>query len=441
MSKYLFGLKLLLIPIAMVFLYLAWARSLPLKIDLKTPIQASTSVNQDFPSLIPGKYFQVSISPSKVDAYISAEYRLWIPSQAVKIRGLIVKQHGCGDNAAETGLNYANDIHWQALAAKYQLGLIGTKLPTGNKPCEHWALINYGSGKAFLKALNVLATKSNHPELEAAPWILWGHSGGADWVAQMFQQYPQRTIALVSVRCGGFTFFGRNPELFNTPVLFAVGENEPTVEECVNLPKEVFARYRNAGALWTLAVEVGAGHEVGNSRLLAIPYLDAVIAARLPEQGGQLRPISEEMGWLGNTVTYETEDTSRYRGRSFESVWLPNKEIASKWQEYMKVGKVSPSRKPSTPSNVQAAKTAAKTALVSWEFTPDLENGLPSFRIYRDNVLLTTIQGQKHTFNGAPDPLSIKLEFEDKSARSNSVYTVAATNLLGESISDPARLD
>ncbi|NJL53421.1 MAG: hypothetical protein HC930_16895 [Hydrococcus sp. SU_1_0] len=39
----------------------------------------------------------------------------------------------------------------------------------------------------------------------------------------MMQQYPERTIAVIAARAGGFTFLGTNPNLKNIPVLFRFG--------------------------------------------------------------------------------------------------------------------------------------------------------------------------------------------------------------------------
>jgi pimeloyl-ACP methyl ester carboxylesterase len=425
--------KFLIIPLGIIvtLLYFAWKQW-----ALSHFESSSQKINVAEQSLLPGNYFEASIPPPKEAQYSSADYRIWIPSNTKKIRGLIIKQHGCGDPAAASGMNHAKDLQWQALALKHQFALIGTKLPSGNKPCESWALINYGSGKAFLKALNALAEKSQHSELENAPWVLWGHSGGADWAAQMLQEYPERTIAMVAARCGGFTFFGVNPKLADIPVLFSLGENEPTEDECLNLPQKVFTRYRKTGALWAVAVGNKTGHETGDTRFLAIPYLDEIITKRLPAQGNQLRPIKAAQGWLGNPRTQEIAPVDSYTGDSFKAAWLPNEDIAKKWQGYVKTGKVPPTQKPAAPSNVRAATIHPTEVTIKWDFTPDLENGLPSFNIYRNNTLIATIKGQDHNFGDSPKLQGIALEFRDKYMKGSTKYNISAVNELGESKSE-----
>lgn len=402
------------------------------------PPQANVTGNS---SILRGKYYETSIPPSKEDYYQSADFRIWIPQGVQTIRGLIVKQHGCGDPAAATGLDHANDLQWQALAAKHQLALMGTKFTTGNHPCEYWVLMNYGSGAAFLKALHAFAQQSQHPELDRVPWAFWGHSGGADWATQMLQEYPERTIAAIAARGGAVNLFGSNPTIAAIPVLFAIGEKDKlSIKEGRDLPIQVFRRHRNLQAPWAFAIEAQTGHETGDNRLLSIPYLDAILTARLPEHGNNLRPIDKTQGWLGNPVTHQIAPVDRFDGDRLEAVWLPNEETARKWQQYVTTGKILPTRKPNAPTEVRASVTSSSTALITWHYTPDLENGLPSFRIYRDRNLIKTFRGQEHNFGDAPEPANIMLEFQDQNATPDSSYSVGAFNDLGESISQTIQL-
>jgi hypothetical protein len=177
---------LLLTFLTVVILYLGWEKWL-LTIPQPLPQKSTITVGRR-DTLLGGSYYEASIPPTGAAKYLSADYRLWIPDDVQTVRGLIVKQHGCGDPAAATGLEYASDLQWQALALKHQFALLGTKLPTGHpdsQECDNWGVIDFGSEDAFLKALHVLAQKSEHPELDKVPWAFWGHSGGADWAVQM----------------------------------------------------------------------------------------------------------------------------------------------------------------------------------------------------------------------------------------------------------------
>ena len=479
----------LLIFLIVLILHLGWAKWL---LSVPNPLpQKSTISTRQKNSLEWGEYYETSVPPTGAAKYISADYRIWIPSGVETVRGVIVKQHGCGGDAAtDMGLAHANDLQWQALATKHQLALLGSKYPTDyqtvgrypDDPCNSWAVIDRGSEEALLKALYEFGQKSHHPELDKLPWVLWGFSGGADWAIQMAQKYPERTIASVLMRCGGVLISPSEPSQLLTsnvdpaalgvPILFAVGEKENAdlFDECHNLPKKIFSRFRQAGALWAIAVEADMGHGSTDTRLLAIPYLDSILTARLAPDSTKLRQIDEATGWLANPVTHEIAPIKQYKGDPLQAAWLPDQETAYKWQAYITnpnlwdkarysfcsnkklltlLGvphlsescypeRVSPTRKPDAPNDVRAIRIGATEVVLTWNFIPEIENGLPKFRIYRNNSLIATLQGQERDEGDAPIYPHVVLEFRDKAAAANDIYRVSAFNILGENISQPS---
>jgi hypothetical protein len=334
--------KLLILFLAglLTFLLIGFLFFKPLTGKIFKALRRDVPVTEEniYANSLPGSHYKISVPPEPIDTYLAVDYRMWIPADTATLKGVFVVQHGCSDS----GIPYARDPEWQALAAKHDLALLIPDFLTGDKPCEYWALINYGSGKAFFKALQQFAALSGHPELQEVPWVLAGHSGGADWAAQMFQQYSERTIAMVGARCGGFLFFGVNPTILNVPVLFSLGADDPHSDECVELPKTVFHKYRSAGALWTLAVEAETGHEIGRSQSFILSYLDAILPMRLPVNDFSLRPVDQENSWLGNLTTYEIAPASNYQGNPQEATWLPNETIALQWQKHVSGAAVSP---------------------------------------------------------------------------------------------------
>lgn len=404
-----------------------------------TNISSSVSNSQESTELgeniLPGKYYQTLVLSSEINSEIndhnslSAEYKVWIPEGIDRVRGIIVKQHGCGADAARSGLDHATDLQWQTLAAKHQFALMGTKLLTKEKICERWFITNYASKATLLTALDSIAEQSGRTELKEAPWVLWGHSGGAEWAPQILQEYPERTIALVGSRGGGLVVSGTNPQLINIPVLFSLGENDNVLRDITfELPQKVFRRYRQLGALWSIAIEANTAHETGNGRLLAIPYMDAVITARLDKNSNKLHPIDKNKGWLADNTTHEIALIENFGGDPLDASWLPNKEVAQKWQQLVTTGKILPTRKPNAPTDVKATKISPKEVLIEWNFNPDLENGLPSFHIYRNNSLIHTIKGQEQSFGDTSKTALVALEFRDRKAIPNSNYTVTAFN-------------
>ena len=433
----------LTIAFALTLLYLGWQRwSVAIPKSLPQQPVIKNSLNG-------GSYYEVSTSPTEKDQYLAADYRIWIPD-GKKVRGLLVKQHGCSDGGGYKGLNYANDLQWQALALKHQFALVGTRLPTNYPMCTNRAIVDRAAEKSFLKAIVMLAQKSRHQELNTVPWIMWGHSGGADWGTQMLEYHPDKTIAVINVHSGGIRSTSGNSEILNldlnselasglikTPILWFVGAKDPYAEEAVELPKKIFYKFKKANALWALAIGPDTAHETRDTRLLAIPYLDAIANMRLTDSR-KLRPINPAKGWLGNIATKKVVPANKYKGDFAETVWLPDRETALKWQQYVTSSKILPLHKPNTPTNVTVTDISSTKKIVKWDYTPDLENGLPDFRIYRNNSLIQTLKGQTYDFGDVTDSPYVILEFQDLKAKPNATYTVAAFNQLGESISLPA---
>jgi pimeloyl-ACP methyl ester carboxylesterase len=429
-----FKFKFLLIFLTVVLIcigYLGWEKWLATS---PQPLPERSTVTENSLSL-PGRYAEISLPPTGPGKYRSADYRLWIPEGSTPLRGLIVKQHGCSDQAATTGLDHANDLQWQALASKHRFALLGARYLTGDQSCDEWATLSGGSEAAFLKAVQLFSQQTQHPELTQVPWALWGHSGGADWAVQMLQKYPDRTLAVVAARCGASTFPDTVPAgLGGVPLLFATaGKENMLVAECRDLPKRVFQQQRKLGALWALAEEANAPHGAGTTRPLAISYLDALITARLPETGTKLRSLDSAPAWLGNPSTRTIAPVKQYLGNPLEAAWLPNEATARKWQEYVTSGKISPTQPPKAPTAVKMVTTGTSEGVLTWNYSPDLENGLPLFRIYRNNTLIKTLHGQQPNYGDAPTPLQVALEFKDTKRPENASYSIAAFNSFGES--------
>src|SRR6266581_470409 len=145
-----------------------------------------------------GKYLKVDYPASTAadQLQIAVTYTMWIPDEVARFRCVIVHQHGAGRNAAEHGATAAYDLHWQALAKKWDCALLGPSYhvltdATDASPggSELWFDPRRGSDKAFLKALGELSAQAKHPELATVPWALWGHSGGGIWSDVMTTLY------------------------------------------------------------------------------------------------------------------------------------------------------------------------------------------------------------------------------------------------------------
>src|SRR2546426_4955495 len=88
-----------------------------------------------------------------------------------------------------------------------------------------------------------------------------------------------------------------------------------------------FKEYCAKGAPIGFAPDPRTGHECGDSRYLAIPFLDACLAMRLPNRGSKnqtLKPVETRNSWLAPLFGDEAKPTSEFKGNPNEAVWLPN---------------------------------------------------------------------------------------------------------------------
>ncbi len=348
-----------------------------------------------------GRSLEVRYPPSDKagELRLGVTYTLWIPDGVKTLRGVIVHQHGCGTGACKGGETAAYDLHWQALAKKWDCALLGPSYHQLDKQdCRLWCDPRNGSHRTFRKALGEIAAKSQHPELERVPWCLWGHSGGAFWASLMQTLYPERIVALW-FRSG--TAFGAwekgqiaRPEIpeaaYAIPAMCNPGVKEKGHKQFHSAwtgGLAMFRAYRAKGAPIGFAPDPRTAHECGDSRYLAIPFFDACLAMRLPEKGGKdqkLRPVDAKSAWLAASWTDSPAPAASYKGKAAEAIWLPNERMAKVWAEYVKTGEVGDTTPPPVAFKVKAMAKADGSVEVTWDAEADFESGIRVFVLQRD---------------------------------------------------------
>src|SRR5688572_25413415 len=300
-----------------------------------------------FPAADPPYYrirYEASTTPGELTFPVN--YTIWIPPGVKTLRGVVVHQHGCGEGSCKSGLTGAYDLHWQALARKHECALLAPAYEQPDKaPCALWCDPRNGSDRAFQKALAELGVKSGHPELARVPWALWGHSGGAAWVGSMAMLHPER-VAAVWLRSGAPPPIPFPTATLRVPMMCNLGTKEGvTVKEerfgAVWPSMEgFFNALRGKGALIGVAVDPLTSHECGNQRYLAIPWLDACLAARLPKAVGEpLREMPDGLSCLAPLYLNTGELVAPVLGTQFtgpreRTIWLPNEDIGRVWAQY-----------------------------------------------------------------------------------------------------------
>ena len=188
-------------------------------------------------------------------------------------------------------------------------------------------------------------------------------------------------------------------------------------------------------------------HECGDSRYLAIPFLDACMAERLPEKGSldqKLRPMNATQAWLAPIFGKEAAAAAAYRGDLIESVWLPNEAVAKAWEVYVKTGAVGDTTPPPAPFHVKVSDRGEHGTEIAWNADADFESGIGGFLVLRDGEELATVPRipvgrfgrplfQGMTYHDTPSQPLSELRYLDTTARSGAshVYTVVAINGVG----------
>lgn len=406
-----------------------------------------------------GRVFEVEYPPSTEPGALAfgVTYRLWVPEDVKALRGIIVHQHGCGGGACKAGATAADDLHWQALAAKWDCALLGPSYhQEDGQNCRLWCDPRNGSRAAFLKGLDDLAAKSGHPEVARVPWCLWGHSGGGFWASLMQASDPERIIAIWCRSGTARTAWEKGeiarPELtaatYGIPVMCNPGVKENTpgrLQGAWTGALAMFQDYRAKGAPIGFAPDPRTGHECGDSRYLAIPFFDACLALRLPapgDAGAKLKPIDPSVGWLAKPQGETAVPAARFEGKPEEAVWLPNEQVARAWMEYVKTGAVGDGTPPPPPKSV---RLDPKTSAITWDAPADFESGLRGFVILRDGKEIAQVPEkpigkygrplfQSMSYHDTPEKPLPALRFIDTTAGAEDAprrYEVISVNGVG----------
>lgn len=338
--------------------------------------------------------YQPSQDPKELQ--LGVIYRVWIPPGVRRVRGIIVHQHGCGAGACKGGETAAYDLHWQALARKWDCALLGPSYQQSDRQdCRLWYDPRNGSDRTFIRALHDLGQASGHPELEQVPWCLWGHSGGGFWSSLMQTLHPEKIIAIWFRSGTAYPLWeaGVIPKptlseaVYQIPMMLNPGIKEKGDKQFDFIWKgcvEMFRAYRAKGAPIGFATDPRTSHECGDSRYLAIPFFDACLKQRLPKTpGGPLRAVQSSQAWLAPLEATEAQPAKQFRGKPEEALWLPDQHVARVWSEYVRTGAAEDTTPPPAPRNVRAA-ASQNGVILQWEAPADLESGLRSFVILKD---------------------------------------------------------
>ena len=441
---------------------------LALSLVCATELRAQKAPYDVFPAAAP-PYYRVRYEESTKAGELpyAVNYTIWIPEGVKTIRGVIVHQHGCGEGSCKSGLTGAYDLHWQALAQKHGCALLSPAYEQPDKAdCQMWCDPRNGSAETFKRCLADLGATSGHPELARVPWALWGHSGGGHWAGGMVLTHPERVAAawlrsgvpLLKAESGrgGIKAHTLTDAALKVPVMCNPGTKEGVTVKDSRFGgvwpanETFFNEMRSKGGLIGVAVDPLSSHECGNQRYMAIAWLDACLAARLPNNvDGQLKPMPTSDIWLAPITGTEASAAAVFKGDPLKLGWLPDARIAKAWMEYVKDTKVADSTPPPAPSSV-----VLKGNVLTWQAEADLESGLAGFVIERDGKEIANLAQQAKNpfgrplfqnlqYSDTPSMPLVPLKFTDTKAEAGArhSYRVIAINTAGlkSAPSEPAK--
>jgi len=399
--------------------------------------------------------YEQPTDPEEGQLQIGVTYTLWIPEGLKEVRGIIVHQHGCGEGSCKGSVTAAHDLHWQELARKNGCALLGPSFhQVQSQSCRLWCDPRNGSDKVFIDSLKKLAKLSGHPEVATTPWCLWGHSGGGFWSSLMQMQYPERIVAIWFQSGTAFGYWTKGeitaPQIpdaaMQIPMMANPGLKEKGHERFRRAwdgSLAMFKAYRAKGAPVGFAPDPRTGHETGDSRYLAIPFFNACLQLRLPDQAGKpLKPVDINQGWLAPLPSEETPvPFAEYKGDRATAVWLPDKTVAMAWLDFVKTGAVKDTTPPPAPT---AVKVDSSTGTITWNAATDFESGVQAFVIERDGKQIGQIPEkpanrfgrplfQNMSYGDTPVLPLREFQFVDKTAEKGKTYQyrVKAVNTAG----------
>ena len=385
-------------------------------------------------------------------------YNLWIPEGVKRIRTIIVHQHGCGAGSNQGAVTAADDLHWQALARKWDGALLGPVIQQPDKTdCQKWCDPRHGSEARFLQALQDLATSAHHPEIAEAPWCLWGHSGGGFWASIMHARHPDKIVAIWFRSGTSYLYWhansdGKAPTNPIEPIELSVAAmgvpmmcNPGTKENgdarfngawVGNL--EMFKAYRAQGAPIGFAPDPKTSHQCGDQRYAAIAFFDSCLELHLPTTGNQLIAIDQSQGRLAPLLGQQTQAVSAQPNLTMS--WMPAK-FASAWEQYVTKGIIEDTTPPLAPFNVKTQATT-KGVEITWDAHADLESGLQEFIIQKNGQPLAHLPSKannpfgKPVFQGmsygdTPAPKAPEMRFVDPTGKASDTYKIISVNTAG----------
>jgi len=141
----------------------------------------------------------------------------------------------------------------------------------------------------------------------------------------------------------------------------------------------MYRELRLLGGSVARVIDPRSEHGCDDSRLLVIPFFDAVLTAR---GKGESPP-----GALRDMATLEPREMNAANRNDPALTWLPSAEVATLWREFSENGTLAPVKGPLQVPALSATREAGGQVRLSWCLVPELSGGVRALHLYRDGQL------------------------------------------------------
>lgn len=353
--------------------------------DVSTKVPVKVNLRQPLSKTYSDTIVRITLKGADCPFADHADYGVYIPTRTESLRGVLILQHGCG--MEQFGITRPYDLQYQAFARKWKLAVIETALYGS---CGGWRDPASGSAGALFKVLKDVGAKTEHPELNTVPWLLFGHSAGGYWTLAMLKAYPERIMAAVCYSAAWDPKWDYPEAIAKIPVLLRhAGANDGDSSSlCWATAVHTFLKLRNMDAPVSIAYNAGQNHNFSYIRYMSIPFFEAVMKQRMPEGNTNVvRDIDRSQAWLGDTLSLQIYKESEYTGSKRGLCLFPDEATAKNWKEFVSTGKVADKTPPPAPFNLKV-KWVNNALEVTWEADADIESGILRFDIFKNGTLV-----------------------------------------------------
>jgi hypothetical protein len=262
-----------------------------------------------------------SILPSQNCSYSKAEFKMWIPENATNLKAILALTPGYNCSGREL----AEDESWKNFASQENIMLVGVTFEDNPNMSGYYYSNPNETGSTLINAINKICERNDILEFADLPFLLCGHSAGGICSYNFTTYKPERTVGYIDIK-GGFTTTLNTIEI---PGLLVSGQYDYP-----ELLYDKAMKIRRDNGLVCYAEEPDAYHEWGDPKEIMMPFLSALLEARIDENG-DLVSLTEESGYLGNLETFEYSQFNEYPDDILEASWLISEEFAETWAEFI----------------------------------------------------------------------------------------------------------